>query len=241
MSKCKTMKISLLQRVFDLVAPRSCCICDSRLAPEEEVVCVRCNLHLPRTDHLRNPYENDMAKVFWGRVRHIEKVAAMIYHQGGSQASYPIYNLKYNHRPEIGRVLGRMMATELEEAGFFADIDLLIPVPLSKGRQRERGYNQSEIIAGGMAEICHKPVVNDVLMRTEYHGSQTTRGRWERNDSVEHAFALLNGDKIKNTHVLLVDDIVTTGATICACAGLLESVEGVKISVASVGFADPRR
>ncbi|KXB48401.1 comF family protein [Bacteroidales bacterium KA00344] len=235
------MRISFLQRVFDLIAPRLCCICGSRLAPEEDAICVSCNLRLPRTDHLLQPYDNALAKTFWGRIKHMEKAAAMYYHHGGSQASYPIYNLKYDHRPEIGTALGRLMALEMENAHFFNDIDVLIPVPLSADRQRERGYNQSEIIAKGMAEICGKPVLTNVLERREYRGSQTQKGRWERNENVENAFFLLNGNKIKNSHILLVDDVVTTGATICACAKQLEQVAGVKISVATIGFADLKR
>jgi ComF family protein len=235
------MRVGFLQRVFDLIAPRACCICGTRLAPEENAVCVSCNLHLPRTDHLADPYENEMAKTFWGRVKHIEKAAAWIYHQGGSQASYPIYILKYYHRPEIGTILGRAMAADMEDVHFWEDIEFIIPVPLSSGRQRERGYNQSEIIAKGMAEICGKPVLTDVLERKEYRGSQTQKGRWERNENVENAFSLINGDKIRNSHILLVDDIVTTGATVSACARQLEQADGVRISVAAIGFVDPRR
>ncbi|MBM6993993.1 MAG: ComF family protein [Prevotella sp.] len=235
------MRVSLPQRLLDLIAPRSCCVCGTRLAPEESHICLACNLHLPRTDHPIHPYDNDLAKVFWGRVRHMERAAALMYHHGGSQASYPIYRLKYHHQPDIGLTLGRMMALELLPHGFFEGIDALVPVPLSAKRQAERGYNQSELLARGIAEETGLRVQPDVLARREYHGSQTTRGRWERNANVEHAFSLLHGDKIRNSHVLLVDDIVTTGATLCACAKLLEQVEGVKISVASVGFVDQRR
>lgn len=239
--KSRKMRVSIVQRLMDLVAPRTCCICDGRLAPEEQMVCVACNLRLPRTDHMAHPYDNDMAKTFWGRIKHMEKAAALFYHQGGSQASYPIYNLKYNHRPDVGLDLGRMLATEMNEAGFLDDIDVIIPVPLSPDRLRHRGYNQSEIIAQGIAEARRIPVETKVLERREYKGSQTQKGRWERNANVEQAFALRNGDKIKNCHVLIVDDIVTTGATVSACAKCLEAVEGVRISVASIGFVDPRR
>lgn len=235
------MKVSMLRRVMDLVAPRSCCVCENRLAPEEEYVCLGCNLHLPRTGHALHPYDNDMAKAFWGRVRHIERAAALIFHHSGSEASYPIYRLKYMHRPNLGPTLGRMMAEEMGAHGFFEGIDLIVPVPLSRERQAERGYNQSELIARGMAEATRLRVETDILFREEYRGSQTTRGRWERNANVEHAFALRNGDKIRNCHILLVDDIVTTGATLCACAQVLEQVEGVRISLASVGFVDQRR
>ena len=231
----------LFGRLTDLIAPRSCAVCGYRLAPGERVVCTPCNLHLPRTDHLARPYDNEMAKTFWGRIRHMEKAAALIYHEAGSQASNPIYALKYHHRPELGTMLGRMLGQEMAESGFWADIDLIVPVPLSPDRRRERGYNQSERIALGLSEVCGKPVLTDVLTRRDFRGSQTTKGRWERNANVAGAFALRNTDKIKGAHLLLVDDIVTTGATICACAAELERVEGVRISVAALGFVDPRR
>ncbi len=231
------MRISFLHRVFDLIAPRSCSVCERRLAPEEEYICARCRLHLPRTDHLLHPYDNELAKVFWGRVKSIEKAVAYLYHQAGSQSSYPIYTMKYFHRPEIGRHLGQVMAKEMSAAAFFDDIDLIIPVPLAPNRQRERGYNQSEMIARGIAEVCGKPLVIDALRRRNFTESQTSKDRWERNENVAHVFSLHHCDKLCCTHILLVDDIVTTGATICACANLLEQVEGVKISVAAVGTA----
>lgn len=235
-------RVGLVGRVLDLVAPRQCAICGARLAPGEELLCVGCNLRLPRTDHLAHPYDNEMAKVFWGRVRAIEKAAALVYHQSGSQASWPIYDLKYYRQAEVGEVLGRMLAEEMMAAGdFLGDIDVLVPVPLSRGRRRERGYNQSELIARGMARACGKPVATDVLERREYLGSQTTMGRWQRNENVANAFRLRRGDRVRGCHVLLVDDIVTTGATVCACARQLEPVEGVRISVAAIGFVDPRR
>ncbi len=235
------MKVSLLARIMDLVAPRSCCVCGNRLAPEETYICLACNVRLPRTDHLDHPLDNDLAKVFWGRMKHIERAAAFQYHQSGSQAAYPIYRLKYRHEPGIGLAYGRMMASEMKAKDFFEGIDVLIPIPLSADRQAERGYNQSELIARGIAEETGLQVLTDVVSRQNYRGSQTTRGRWERNENVENAFVLRNGDKIRNSHVLLVDDVVTTGATICACAKELEQVDGVKISVAAVAFAGPKR
>jgi len=233
--------INALQRVLDLVAPRQCAICGGRLAVGERLVCLACNMQLPRTDHLAHPYDNEMAKAFWGRVKHVEKAAAMIYYQAGSKAAYPIYNLKYHHRAGAGTVLGQMMGAEMRQAGFLDDVDLLVPVPLTKGRQRERGYNQSEMIARGMGQVCGKPVRTDILVRKDFGASQTTMDRWARNANVEHAFELVGGDKIENCHVLLVDDIVTTGATMCACANQLERAKGVRTSMAAIGFVDTRR
>lgn len=233
------MRVSLLQRFFDLVAPRTCCVCGRRLAAEEDTICLCCNLRLPRTNYVDSPQDNEMAKCFWGRVEHLQKAVAMFFHDGGSQVSYPIYRLKYFHQPDLGWALGRLMGRELEGSGFFDDIDIIVPVPLSPDRQRERGYNQSELIAQGMADVCHKPVVPGVMVRQNFVGSQTKKDRWERNQGVKDAFRVVNADKISNCHVLIVDDIVTTGATITACANSMEQVEGVKISVASIAFVSP--
>ena len=234
------MRTSLLQRIFDLIAPRTCCICGMRLAPEEQFICLPCNLHLPRTDHLDNPLDNEMAKMFWGRTEHVDRAAALRYFQRGSEVAAPIYDLKYHHRPEIGTAIGRLMAMEMQEKGFLEGTDFIIPVPLAQSRQADRGYNQSEIIARGMSEVCRLPVVTNVLRRREFKGSQTTRGRWERNANVEHAFSLHHGEKMKHSHILLIDDIVTTGATLCACARQLEKIEGITISMSSFGFVDTR-
>ncbi len=235
------MTTSLPQRILDLVMPRACCICGQRLAPEEHDICMPCLRHLPLTDHLLQPYDNDLAKVFWGRVEGIEKAAAWMYHQAGSQALYPIYQLKYFHRQEKGVTLGRLLGKEMVESGFTDDIDCLVPVPLAPARQRQRGYNQSEMIARGIGEVCGRPVVTDAVRRTRFAESQTTKGRWGRNDNVEGAFELRHADKIRNLHVLVIDDTITTGATICACAHALAQAGGVSISVAAIAFADPRR
>lgn len=235
------MRVSIIQRLLDVIAPRSCVVCGRRLAPEEQLICLSCNLHLPRTHHVLDPYDNDLARTFWGRIDRFERAAALFYHYGGAQSSYPIYQLKYFHSPEIGVDLGRLMAQEMQQHGFFDGVDALIPVPLSTDRQRERGYNQSQLIAEGMSEVCHLPVLPKVVARKAYHGSQTTHERWGRLANVEHAFALLRPEPIAHRHVLLVDDIVTTGATICACAKELSQADEVRISVAAVAFADPRK
>ena len=96
------MRVSLLQRFFDLVAPRTCCVCGRRLAAEEDTICLCCNLRLPRTNYVDSPRDNEMAKCFWGRVEHLQKAVAMFFHDGGSQVSYPIYRLKYFHQPDLG-------------------------------------------------------------------------------------------------------------------------------------------
>ena len=133
--------------------------------------------------------------------------------------------------------MGRMMARELERGDFFDGIDGIVPVPLAKKRERQRGYNQSMEIAKGVSEITSLPIYNKVVKRNTFNGSQTSKGRWERNENVENVFELIDGDSIRGKHLLIIDDVVTTGATIIACAKEIGKAEGVCFSVLSLGFA----
>ena len=130
-----------------------------------------------------------------------------------------------------------MMAKELMRNGLFDDIDALVPVPLAKKRERERGYNQSMMLAKGVSEVTSLPIANQVVRRTRFAGSQTRRGRWERNENVEDVFELQDADSISGKHLLLIDDVVTTGATIIACAKEMQKASNVRISVLALGFA----
>ena len=231
-----TMKpISFWRRLLDLIAPRLCVVCGHRLTVTEEAICSTCNFHLPRTDFHRNAYENEMAKLFWAQIP-IERATAFFYYESHAPTANLIYELKYKNHPEIGEVMGRMMAKELMKSGLFDDIDALVPVPLARKRERERGYNQSLELAKGVSEVTGLPIANLVIRRTKFVGSQTKRGRWERNENVEHVFELVD-DNISDQHLLLIDDVVTTGATVIACAKEMQKASNVKISVLALGFA----
>ena len=234
------MKISFLQRLLDLTNPRACAICGQRLAVEETLFCTVCLLHLPLTHFHTKPDDNPMTQIFWGLLP-IEKASALIYYTAHATSSYPVYKLKYMNVPEMGIELGRYMGRQLCKAGFFNEIDAIIPVPLTQKHQRQRGYNQSQMIAEGIAEECHLPIWNNVVKRNTFHSSQTNKGRIERASNVKGVFKLIDVEKIKDAHVLIVDDVVTTGATICSLGQELRKVEGVKISVVSVGFANDQR
>jgi ComF family protein len=230
------MKISFWSRLLDLISPRLCVVCGERLAVTEETLCSKCYLHLPRTDFGRDLYENVMAKLFWGQIA-IEKATALFYYEPHAETANILYELKYKNHPEIGETMGRMMARELERGDFFDGIDGIVPVPLAKKRQRQRGYNQSMEIAKGVSEITSLPIYNKVVKRNTFNGSQTSKGRWERNENVENVFELIDGDSIRGKHLLIIDDVVTTGATIIACAKEMSKAEGVRFSVLSLGFA----
>ena len=132
-------------------------------------------------------------------------------------------------------VLGARDASAL--SGLFDDIDALVPVPLARKRERERGYNQSMMLARGVSEVTGLPINNKVVRRTKFMGSQTRRGRWERNENVEDVFEVKDSHGLSGKHLLLIDDVVTTGATIIACAKEMQKASNVKISVLALGFA----
>ena len=228
--------ISFWSSLLDLISPRTCVVCGQRLSVSEETICSKCNLHLPRTGFQQDPYENIMAKMFWGQIP-IERATALFYYEPHAETANILYEMKYKNHPDIGEVMGRLMARELQMSNFFEGIDGIIPVPLAKKRQRQRGYNQSHELAKGISEITGLPIYNKVVRRTVFEGSQTSLGRWERNENVEQVFELKDASTIQGKHLLLVDDVVTTGATIIACAKELCKAGGVRISVLSLGLA----
>ena len=230
------MKDSFWSRLVDLIAPRACVVCGGRLGIHEFFICGSCNLQLPRTNYADNPYENDMARLFWGQLP-VERCAALFFYQGGSGPSQILYELKYKNHPEIGEFFGRMIAEEWNDTGFFEGIDLIVPVPLAKERQRQRGYNQSLHIARGIGSVTRLPIVTNAVSREQFVESQTQKDRWQRNENVEGCFRLNDGSALKGRHVLLIDDVVTTGATICSCGREMLKAGDVRFSILTIGFA----
>jgi ComF family protein len=192
-------------------------------------------MHLPRTDFHRNALDNPMARLFWGIIP-VERVAALFYYEAGSETANILYELKYHNHPEIGVVMGRMIGREFSESGFFDGIDMLVPIPLARSRQRHRGYNQSRSIAEGISQITGQPISDQLVRRTHFVKSQTQMGRRERQENVADVFEVKNLDGIHGRHLLLIDDVVTTGATITACARELLKAGDVTLSILSLGF-----
>ncbi len=227
--------ISFWSRLLDLISPRACVVCGERLAVSEECICGKCNLRLPRTHYHFSPSDNDMAKLFWLQMP-VQKVSALMFYEPHSPASRIVYRLKYMDAPEIGVLMGRMMAEEFSASGFFSGIDLLVPVPLTKKRQRRRGYNQSAEIAKGVSEVTGIPVVPDILHRQSFRENQTQKDRWQRHDNVKEAFRLVAPERLNNKNILLIDDVATTGATLLACGGELLKAENVSVSILTLGY-----
>lgn len=229
------MKTSFWTRILDLISPRQCVICGERLSITERAVCSSCYLHLPRTTYQFTPYDNPMAQLFWG-LAPISRAAALFFYEPHAEAAQLIYDLKYADRPDIGEDIGRMMAEEMQMADYFAGVDVIIPVPLSSKRKRQRGYNQSEMIARGIREITHIPVIHRALKRKHFHQSQTSLMRHQRQENVAEMFELRDAKDLNDKHILLVDDVCTTGATLTACANVLKDIPGIRISVLTLGF-----
>jgi ComF family protein len=228
--------ISFWTRLFDLISPRQCVVCGERLTVTEQVICGKCNLHLPRTGYQYSPYDNVMAKLFWGQI-HIERATAMFFYESHARTANIIYELKYKNHPEIGNIVGRMLAKEIQPSGFFDGIDGIVPVPLAKKRLRQRGYNQSMEIAQGVSEMTGLPIYMKVVRRNSFKGSQTNKGRWDRQENVEHVFELTDATAVNNKHLLIIDDVITTGATCIACAKALCQSGNIRISILALGFA----
>ena len=222
-------------RILDFISPRECVVCGERLAPTERSICSVCLLHLPRTSYQFTPDDNPMVQLFW-HLTPIRHAAALLFYEPHSETARIVYDLKYHDRPDIGEDMGRLMANEMQTARFFDDIDVLLPVPLSRKRLRQRGYNQSRQLAIGISDITRLPIVTKAIRRKHFHRSQTLLNRQERQENVTDTFELRDGSQLQNKHVLLIDDICTTGATLTACAEVLKDVPGIRLSVLTLGF-----
>lgn len=234
--------ISFFSRLLDFVAPRLCPVCGRRLSVTEETLCASCNLHLPRTGFTTSPEDNEMARLFWGKLTTadswycpVEQAAALFRFEPSSPSSHLIYDLKYHFHPEYGEMLGKMVAKELPDS-FFKDVFTIIPVPLSRKRKAQRGYNQSEMIARGISEVTGIGISTDIIVRKTFQESQTKKQWHERMENVENAFQLKKGERIAGRRILVVDDVLTTGATIMACCRELLKAGHVSIHVLTICF-----
>lgn len=226
----------LLLDLFDLLVPRHCVVCGRRLAGGERGMCAACNMHLPRTHFSGEPYENIMAQRFFGLLP-VERCAAWYRYVSHSEYSRIVKAVKYYHQPLHGRTFGKMMAEEMMKDGFFEGIDCIIPMPLARNRQRQRGYNQSREFALGVSLITGIPVEDKAVERSKFIASQTHLTRQDRMDNVEGQFSLLHPERIAGRHVLLLDDVCTTGATLISLGKEVLKAGNVKISILAVGIA----
>ena len=227
--------IEYLTDFWFLLFPKNCEACGRALSRGEEVICFDCLYELPRT-HFCKEIDNPIMQLFAGRIR-LERATALFYFQKGSKFRKLLHSLKYRHKPEIGVLLGKELGAEMLSSGNFSDIDYIIPVPLHPNRQKKRGYNQSERIAAGISSVTKVPVLVDVLLRNTDTQTQTKMNREERWQNLSGKFVVADNERLKGKHVLLVDDVVTTGATTESCGEALLSVDGLRLSIAVLARA----
>ncbi len=221
--------------LLSLFFPRVCCVCGEYLSGNEELVCVKCLCELPKTNyHLYK--DNPVAYMFYGRVN-IHAAASYFHFVKSSKYSRMMYRFKYEGMKEIGVALGKYFGRNLAESHLFSDVDIIVPVPLHRKKLRERGYNQSECIARGMSASMGVCVACDNLIRKEFTPTQTRKSRTDRWDNVKGKFIVVDPVAFTNRHILLVDDVITTGATIEACAAELLKIQGVTVSIATLAKA----
>ena len=232
MIQFKEIKESLLHLIF----PHVCAGCGSDILSEQNVLCMRCMIAMPETNFELHP-NNPVEKNFWGRLP-LEAATAQFYFTKESLMQHLMHQFKYKGNKELGLQLGRLMGNALRSANRFSEIDVLIPLPLFPSKEKKRGYNQATVLCDGMAEILNIPVLNNVITRPQHTETQTKKGRIERWRNIEGKFQLIDPLKIQNKHVLLVDDVVTTGATLEACGNELLKAENVKLSIATLCKAE---
>jgi len=221
--------------VVGLFLPRRCAGCDAALLAHERAICLSCSEDLPRTRFHNDPL-NPVERIFWGRLE-LASATAFLHFDKQGMVQHMLHRLKYKGDKEVGLELGRRLARELMATPRFAGVERIVAVPLHPRKERQRGFNQSQVLVDGMLQEWGLPQGGPGLMRVVRTPSQTRKGRLDRWLNVKEAFHVGRNTDLEGRHVLLVDDVVTTGATLESCVNALKQVPGIRVSVATVAFA----
>ena len=224
--------MKLINNLLSLFYPRLCAACGDALQQNEQCICLNCMLHLPETQFHKEHF-NPLRSVFDGRVP-VQEVTALMNYKKANKTQKILHHLKYSGQKEIGKILGEYFGGQLITEERYRGIQYVLPIPLHPKKQKKRGYNQSEWIAMGLSKGMGIPYLTDVLVRTHYTDTQTRKSRFARWQNVKEVFEVQNSDKVAYTHVLVCDDVLTTGATMEAAIQKLQTVEGVRVSVVTL-------
>ncbi len=215
-----------------LFFPHVCIGCGTDILNNDDELCAQCINQLPETGFLSTP-GNLVEKKFYGRLK-IENGGSAFYFNKGSVIRKTILELKYKSNQQAGIFLGKLLGHRIAASQRFNDVDAIIPLPLNDKKLYMRGYNQSAMIATGIVSVWRKPIINDAVTRYIFTETQTRKDRIARWQTMEKVFVVNNPLHLQNKHILLVDDVVTTGATLEACGNALLQIPGLRISVATV-------
>ena len=226
---------SWLDSILNLFYPRVCAACGEALLKDEETVCLKCRYLLPRTGY-ENHADNPLAQTFYGRVK-FHAVTACFFFAKSGKVQHLIHQLKYKGNKEAGIFLGQQIGQSIKETPLFQGIDYLIPVPLHPKREKKRGYNQSLMIAKGINEVTGIAIGDKYLIRAVNTATQTKKSAEDRFKNVKDIFEARFANELENKHVLLIDDVLTTGSTLESCAHALEHIPDIVISAATAACA----
>lgn len=219
------------ESVVHLLFPHICSGCGNDILDPSSALCLRCMDAIPETNFELHP-NNPVEKKLWGRLK-LENATAQYYFTGESLMKRLMHQFKYKGNKELGLQLGRMMGESINRSGRF-HVDALIPLPLFPAKEKKRGYNQSTVLCEGIAESLHVPVLKDSIIRSQHTDTQTKKRRIERWQNMEGKFIVVKPESIRGKHLLLVDDVITTGATLEACGAELLTAENVRLSIATL-------
>lgn len=226
---------SLTSSFVNLLYPNLCLICGESLNTGEQQLCLKCFHNIPKTNyHLQR--DNPVEQRFWGKVR-LERASSFFFFKKGSDFQHLIHELKYRGNQEIGITLGRYAGADLLQSPDFSSVDCIVPVPLHEKKQAKRGYNQSELICRGLSEVMGKPVIKDNLYRCRESATQTKKSVYERYENMNGIFDLKNPMEFTGNHILIVDDVLTTGSTLEACILALYKAENIQVSAFTLAVA----
>jgi ComF family protein len=226
--------VNLLADFVALFYPQVCAACGGELLQGEEHICINCILSLPYTGFAQqNP--NPTQQAFWGRIE-LQTATSFLYFRQGNRTQKMMHRIKYKGDKELAQYIGGLMGDELKSTKLFEEVDCIIPVPMHKAKQRKRGFNQSEWFAKGLAQKLNIPVITDVLLKTTATQSQTRKSRWQRWLNAGERYAVQNPASIAGKNILLVDDILTTGATLEACGQTLQTATNCTLSIATMAI-----